>query len=280
MAVSRIDHVVVDVRDRIDEAERRYRALGFNLTQRGRHSLRSVNHLAMLDPDYVELLGTGEGGGAARADLAGFPVGMNGLVFAMQDAEALHADQRARGIPVQPVQRFGRPVVLPDASRGEARFNVVRVEPRAVFDGRVYFCEHLTPDLVWRPEWQDHPNGALALARVVLAAEDPDRTAAAFERMFGAGSVEAAADGGRVLAAGGVAVEVRAREAVERALGGAMPDPAGRGDHMALLGVRVRSLRRAEEVLRANGVPVLRAAGRGLLVPAAEAMNVALEFVE
>ena len=68
MAVPRIDHVVVDVRDRIDEAERRYRALGFNLTQRGRHSLGSVNHLAMLDPDYVELLGTGEGGGgAARA---------------------------------------------------------------------------------------------------------------------------------------------------------------------------------------------------------------------
>ena len=204
---------------------------------------------------------------------------MNGLVFAMQDAEALHADQSARGVPVQPVQRFGRPVVLPDGARGEARFNVVRAEPRAVFDGRVYFCEHLTPDLVWRPEWQDHPNGALALARVVLAAGDPDRTAAGFERMFGAGSVEAA-DAGRVLAAGGVAVEVRAPEAVERALGGAMPDAAGRGDHMALLGVRVRSLRRAEEVLRANGVSGVRADERGLLVPAAEAMNVALEFVE
>ncbi len=280
MAVPRIDHVVVDVRDRIDEAERRYRALGFHLRQRGRHSLGSVNHLAMLDPDYVELLGTGDGGAAARADLAGFPVGMNGLVFAMQGAEALHADQRARGVPVQAVQRFGRPLLLPDGSRGEARFNVVRVEPRAVFDGRVYFCEHLTPDLVWRPEWQDHPNGALALARVVLAAEDPDQTAAGFERMFGAGSAEAADGGGRVLAACGVAVEVRAREAVERALGGAMPDPAGRADHMALLGVRVRSLRRAEEVLRANGVSGLRAEERALLVPAVEAMNVALEFVE
>jgi hypothetical protein len=97
--------------------------------------------------------------------------------------------------------------------------------------------------------------------------------------MFGAGSAEAA-DGGRVLAAGGVAVEVRAREAVEGALGGAMPDAAGRADHMALLGVRVRSLRRAEEVLRANGVSGLRAEERALLVPAVEAMNVALEFVE
>ncbi len=49
---------------------------------------------------------------------------------------------------------------------------------------------------------------------------------------------------------------------------------------MALLGVRVRSLNRAEEVLRANGVSGVRADGRRLVVPAAEATNVALEFVE
>jgi Glyoxalase-like domain len=280
MGVPRIDHVVVDVRERMDEAERRYRALGFHLTERGRHSLGSVNRLAMLDPDYIELLGSGDG---QRPDLAGFPIGMNGLVFALEgDAEALHEAQRARGVPAQPVQRFGRPVVLPDGARREARFNVVRLEPRAVFDGRVYFCQHLTPDLVWRPEWQGHANGALALARVVLAVADPDRTAAAFARMFDAGSVGTASSGGggRVLRAGGVAVEIQAREALEHVLGGAVADPAGRGDHMALLGVRVRSLRRAEEVLRANGVAGVRADARGLLVPAAEAMNVALEFVE
>jgi hypothetical protein len=206
---------------------------------------------------------------------------MKGLVFAVEgDAEALHEAQRARGVPVQPVQRFGRPVVLPDGARREARFNVVRLEPRAVFDGRVYFCQHLTPDLVWRPEWQGHANGALALARVVLAVADPDRTAAGFDRMFGAGSVgTASSGGGRVLHAGGVAVEIQTRGALEHVLGEAVADPAGRGDYMALLGVRVRSLRRAEEVLRANGVAGVRADARGLLIPAAEAMNVALEFV-
>jgi catechol 2,3-dioxygenase-like lactoylglutathione lyase family enzyme len=279
MPVPRIDHVVVDVGDRIDEAARRYRALGFHLTERAHHSLGSTNHLAMFDPDYVELLSPGNG---ARPDLAGFPVGLNGLVFAMEKAEALHEEQRARGVPVQAVQRFSRTVDLLDGQRGEARFDVVRLEPRAVFDGRVYFCEHLTPELVWRPEWQAHPNGALALARVALSARDPNSVAEVFDRMFGTGAVTRAArqEGPHVLRAGKVAVEIWPRNGLTRALGAAMPDPAGRADHMALLGIRVRSLHGAKETLRANGIRNPRVEVGRVLVPSAEAMNVALEFVE
>jgi hypothetical protein len=279
MAVPAIDHVVVDVGDRMDEAARRYRALGFRLTERTRHSLGSSNHLAMFDPDYLELL---DPGGGARPELAGFPVGLNGLVFQLRDADALHEDQRARGVPVRPVQRFSRGVELPDGRRGEARFNVVRLEPRTVFDGRVYFCEHLTPELVWRPEWQDHPNGALGIARVAIAARDPSTVAAGFDRMFGTGAVARSEGNGaaHVLRAGAVRVEIWPREALARELGAAMPDPAGRADHMALLGLRVRSLRQAEEVLGANGVQGLRVESGRLLVPPGEAMNTALEFVE
>ncbi len=193
MSVPRIDHVVVDVGDRMDEAAHCYRRLGFQLTERAYHSLGSANHLAILDPDYVELLGPGDG---KRAELADFPVGLNGLVFAMQDADALHEILRDRGLPVEPVQSFTRGVQLPDGRQGEARFNVVRLTPRSVFDGRVYFCEHLTPEMVWRPEWQTHPNGALGIARVAIASSAPDRIADVFDRMFGSGAVErAGADG-------------------------------------------------------------------------------------
>ena len=279
MAVPRIDHVVVDVGDRMDEAADRYRALGFLLTDRAQHSLGSSNHLMMFDPDYIELLSPS---GNARADLAGFLVGLNGLVFALNGADALYADQRARGIPVQPVQYFTRNAHLPDGTQGTARFNVVRLEPRTVFDGRVYFCEHLTPDLVWRPEWQAHPNGALAIARVAIAARDPGIVADCFDRMFGAGSVARAAGSDRphVLRAGKVAVEIWPRDALARTLGDAMPDPAGRGDHMALLGVRVRSLHDTAAVLRANNIAPMRATAERILVAPDAAMNVAIEFTQ
>jgi hypothetical protein len=75
-----IDHVVIDVRDHIDEAMRCFASLGFLLTPRGRHTLGSVNHLAMFATDYLELLGFGEDG-ATRTELARFPRGFNGLVF-------------------------------------------------------------------------------------------------------------------------------------------------------------------------------------------------------
>jgi hypothetical protein len=51
----------------------------------------------------------------------------------------------------------------------------------------------------------------------------------------------------------------------------------GQDAGLTAAGVRVRSLRRAEEVLRANGIGGERADARGLLVPAADAMKVALE---
>ncbi|MGH7152507.1 MAG: VOC family protein [Acetobacteraceae bacterium] len=276
MTVPPLDHVVVDVQDRMDEAVRRYRALGFHLTERGHHSLGSINHLAMFDPDYLELLGTGDPGSAARADLAGFPVGLNGLVFKLQDAATRQAQLVAEGVPALPVVSFSRPVVLPNGTRNDARFNVVRLESRAVFDGRVYFCEHLTPELVWRPEWQAHPNGAIGVARVVLALRDPSHAAGIFRRMFGADAMDA---NGRTLTAGKARIELTPQQEVRSALGEMMPDAAGRGDYMALLGVRVRSLDAAERALRANGVKGLQRHAERLLVAPDEAMNVALEFV-
>src|SRR5271169_109426 len=81
-----LDHVVIDVRDQIDDAMRCFPALGFLLTPRGHHTLGSVNHLAMFDTDYLELLGFGEGG-ATRMEIARFPAGLNGLVFKTADAD-------------------------------------------------------------------------------------------------------------------------------------------------------------------------------------------------
>ncbi len=277
--VPRVDHAVVDVGDEIDEAARQYLALGFYVTKRSHHSLGSCNHLCVFDSGYVELLSRGSD---TRPDLANFPVGLNGLVFATEGAEALHEEQRARGVPVRPPLRFSRIVDLFEGRRGEARFKVVQVEPRTVFDGRVYFCEHLTPELIWRPQWQAHPNGAVALARIAIAVRDPNKAAEDFDRMFGAGVVARAARGEapHVLPTTTTAIELWPQDALARVLRDVMPGPAGRADHMALLGIRVRSLRATEETLRANGIQNTRVDAGRILVPPAAAMNVALEFIE
>jgi catechol 2,3-dioxygenase-like lactoylglutathione lyase family enzyme len=270
-----LDHVVIDVRDRIDEAMRCFQALGFHLTPRGRHTLGSVNHLAMFATDYLELLGFA-GDGAIRPEIMRFPVGLNGLVFKTTDADLVHDKAAAAGLPVLPVQSFSRPVAL-DGGTQDARFRTTRLDPEKVAMGRVYFCEHQTPDLVWRPEWQTHPNGACAIARVVVATADPQRTVRLFRGLFGDDAITDR-DGGQIVAAGACQLELSTPDRVAAEFGEAAADPAGRAEYMAALGIRVGSLHEAEQCLRS--VPGLRVEPHRLVVPADATFNTAIAFSE
>ena len=270
-----LDHVVIDVRERIDEAMRCFASLGFLLTPRGRHTLGSVNHLAMFATDYLELLGFGEDG-ATRAEIARFPAGLNGLVFKTTDAGLVHREATAAGLPVLPMQAFSRPVTLDGATR-DARFRTTRLDPDKIAMGRVYFCEHLTPDLVWRQEWQAHPNGASAIARVVVATPDPERTAQLLQKLFGRGAA-AERDGRCVIAAGTAEVELAPPTMVAAEFGEAAAEPAGRAEYMAVLGIRVRSLREAARMFGA--IAGVRVEPQRLVVPAAAAFNTTLVFSE
>src|SRR4051812_34542043 len=129
-----LDHVVIDVRDRMDEAAWVFAALGFTLTPRGHHTLGSMNHLMMFGTDYLELLGFGAGG-ATRPELAPFPVGLNGLVFKTENADAVHAEAARAGLPILPVQSFSRPVDLASdlqEERRDARFRTTRLDPAKI----------------------------------------------------------------------------------------------------------------------------------------------------
>ena len=272
-----LDHLVVDVRDRILAEAETWRRLGFTLTPMGRHSLGSSNHLMILGEDYLELLGTDVPGGALRPDIAPYPAGLNALVFKTEDAEALSTRLVAAGVPALPASAFHRPVDLPDGTQDEARFRTVRLDRAAAFDGRVYWCEHLTPQHVWRAEWQRHANGAEAVLRVLLSTRDPERQAAMFRRMFGAAAVETTADGRVLLRAGRPVIEVASHAQVTAELGAAAPDPSGRGDRMAMVALKVRDLAATTALLRGQGVALETISG-GVRLPASAAGNCTLEF--
>lgn len=270
-----LDHVVIDVRERIEDAMQAFAGLGFRLTPRGHHTLGSTNHLAMFSTDYLELLGFGASG-AARPELTPFPAGLNGLVFKTADADAVFRHAEEAGLPVLPVQAFSRPVAI-EGRMQDARFRTTRLDPAKVAMGRVYFCEHATPGLVWRPEWQAHPNGAHSIARIVVATAAPEATAGLFRGLFGGSSVQS--DNGRLaLAAGTARVELATPEAVTAEFGAAAADPAGRRDYMAALEIKVRALDRA--AARLHGVAGVQVERDRLLVPAAAAFNTAFVFSE
>jgi catechol 2,3-dioxygenase-like lactoylglutathione lyase family enzyme len=269
-----LDHIVIDARDRLDEAARRFADLGFQLTPRGHHTLGSSNHLAMFATDYLELLGFGAGG-ASRAEIQPFPIGLNGLVFKADDAECIYRQALAAGLPIQPVQSFSRPVTLAGMTC-DARFRTTRLDPGKVPMGRVYFCEHLTPELVWREAWRAHPNGARAIARVVVACPEPARTAALFTALFGPDAIATAPDGHVTVAASAARVELLTPTAVAVEFGAAVADPAGRAEFLAAAEFTVRSLPETARLLGA--IAGLQVDARRVVVPAAAACNATLVF--
>lgn len=276
MSMPALDHLVVDVGAELDAAAAAYRSLGFTLTERGRHSLGSTNHLAMFETNYLELLSAGPTGAPIREELVGFGPGLNGLVLATDDADARARDLRARGVRIREPQSFSRPVRLADGAVRDARFRTVHLAREEVPFGRLYFCQHLTRDLVWRPEWQTHPNGAREIVGVLVCAADPEAMAGLFRRLFDA----TPAKEGQALRvmAGAVAIDIADRDAAAQRLGAASPAAAGRDSFLAAIRLRTPSLRRAADLIGPGTGAVPR--DGCLVVPAAAAGNVALEFVE
>ncbi|MGI4954396.1 MAG: VOC family protein [Janthinobacterium lividum] len=275
-----IDHVIVNARDRLDDSAALWSRLGFQLTPRGHHTLGSSNNLAILGNDYIELLGVQNGAG--RTDVLDWPAGLNGLVFKTLDSDALHEALRGADVPVLPPQAFSRPVDMGDGRTGEAAFRTVRLEAAAVPAGRMFFCHHLTPELVWHDPWRRHPNGAIGLAAMLIAAQDPAALGHLFTRMFGADAI-AEVEGGITLQTGLASVEVLSPAAVTARLGTAGPALDGRAQVMAALHVRTQSLARAGAVLQKAGIITEPAPGPQadhLMVPASQAGGVALIFQE
>jgi hypothetical protein len=274
--VPTLDHVVVNVRDRLDEAHDTYRRLGFTMTPRGYHTLGSMNHLAIFGTDYLELIAA-RSGDTRRPEIMQSPLGLNGLVFGTEDSDAVYAALDAAGIPAEPPLQFSRPVELPTGAQ-DASFRTVRLKPGVIEAGRVYFCHHLTRNLVWRDEWRHHANGVVGVIRAVIAAVDPAALGTVFARMFGPDAVISAPDG-CALVVGLSRFDVITPAALRARFGDASPDHEGRRQFMAALTFRTRSLTAAAASLQAGGIPVRHAADR-LVVPAAAAFGVTLEFLQ
>ena len=271
-----LDHVLVGVRN-LEAARAAWARLGFTPTPLGRHVGRpTANHCLMFADDYIELIGLLPGAdGSSRLIrlLAERGEGVIGAAFAATSAEAAHVGFARAGLEPSPIAELRRP----DPEGRELRFRLVELPAKATPDLRLFVCCHDTPELVRRPEWLEHPNGAVGLRAVVVAVDDPEARQPGLERLLGAGATAATDD--VVTAFVGrhrllfVTEEDLAFLHPELDLA---PGPVPRG---AALSVEVRSLDRAAALLERNGVNFAEAAG-GLLVPPAEATGVLLSLVQ
>lgn len=270
-----IDHIVLVVRD-LDAARDAFRRMGFTVTPRGHHTLGSQNHCVMFGHDYIELLWSPEDNPHPSrqyyTEFARTGDGLAAIALKTDNAKGAYTEMLWAGFaPSDPVE-FSRPVDTREGKR-DARFRVSMAALERTPGGRMFVCEHLTRELVWRPEYVRHANGATGIAAVAIVTDDVAGTAQPYERLF-ARKADAIAEGLLVHTGDAPIAFATARSLAAKLPGVRIsPRPA---PLMAALFVRVADRDAAEAALEAGGLKPARMPDGSVALGADAAHGVAL----
>jgi hypothetical protein len=239
-----IDHLITLTQDR-EGARALLTRMGFDLTERGEHPGRGTsNHLAFFGRCYWELLCVD----APTPENAALRERGNGLAgCALRTADAARDTQLVRSLGAQAdePEEFTRPVRI-DAEWKTAGFRIAVLHPTVPVDAYLFFCQHLTPELVWPREPHEHPNGAFRIRAVHIAGPSLDEARRGFKALLGTG--------------GGVEPTITYDSAgnYRERFGDAALPAAGARPRLASLELQVRELARCEAWLAQQGVPFQR----------------------
>jgi hypothetical protein len=173
-----LDHVSHFVPD-LGAAAQVLEALGLAVTPESAQRTQegpagTSNVCVMLEAGYLEFLAPTHDTPNAQRLRAAMQryAGVHLVCFGTPAAEEEQARLAAHGFGPLPVVNLERPVAI-DGRTVQARFNVVRVPPERMPEGRVQFVEQLTPEAIWQPRYLAHANGVTGLACAFVVAEDP-----------------------------------------------------------------------------------------------------------
>jgi hypothetical protein len=202
-----VDHAAHFVPD-IDGAGAALETLGFTLTPFSAQSVQPENNGApgalvgepvpagtgnrcvMLQRGYIEILAPTHdtpNANRLRAAISRY-TGVHLIAFGSKDGNADYARLAQEGFrPLPPIalQREVGTVNGAEAGTSTARFTVVRVPPGIMAEGRIQYCQHHTPELVWQPRWIKHRNNITGLAGVILCVADAEEAAQRHARFTG-----------------------------------------------------------------------------------------------
>ncbi|WMS42561.1 VOC family protein [Acuticoccus sp. MNP-M23] len=183
-----LDHVLI-LHDDLGTAVTGLHRLGFRPTPPGYHgdALGTENVTIML-PDretYFEIMVVRQPADA-NADKRAFFAARGRHPFGAAfkgEAAAAHGRFAELGIEQGDPVDFSRPVELPGGQR-EASFSIAPMRAGALPALYTFVCEHHTPDVVWRPDYLKHSNGAGALTDLWGLAPDPMALAGAWRALY------------------------------------------------------------------------------------------------
>ncbi len=265
-----IDHPVIAVAD-LAASEGVYRRLGFNVPPRGSHvEWGTGNWCIMFADDYLELRGI--------IDPARFTLdldqhlerhgeGMMGVAFGTTGADAAFEEMTAAGMKPKPVRALSRNFEIPGAWV-QPRFRLCFPAAEDVKGlMHVVLCEHLTPELIRRPEYLIHPNGVTGVAGIVGVIDQVAAVEKVQQRLLGDDAVRRDTDGLTLTLPSGQVIELLTRPAFLARYGCAWPEPAGAHHVLPVVRLEVADLPASAKYFDNNNVPYQTRAGKMLVGP-------------
>jgi hypothetical protein len=163
-----LDHVIFYAGFDLPGAASLLARLGFTLTPKGRHTIGSVNQLAILDDVYIELIGFEPGTPSdVRPELQRQTRGLNGIALRENFVGEL---ERIEDTHWKAPMILDRPIDL-GGEKSVVSFRITTLSKKAN-DFRVFLCHHFTPQFVWRPEWKAHANSVVGVASIRLKSDE------------------------------------------------------------------------------------------------------------
>jgi hypothetical protein len=233
-----IDHPLFAVHD-IAAFRARLIALGFNMTAIGKHPWGTSNSLAMFDGCLLEIMGVYDDKLLDEMPAGAFRFGRH-IHDHLQDREgialtALHstdsrgdaAQAETQGFDVSGHLEFGRDVTLPDGIKERTKTTLALLPDTAFSRLSFFLCQQHRPELIYVPEWLQHPNSVNGICGITILAHASDM--AALETKFSGlyGAAQHVADGMQWHTANGT-ISVKPRAPIERDFG---PLPAEINDN-------------------------------------------------
>jgi hypothetical protein len=243
-----------------------------------------------MDGNFLEILGVADAAkivpttetefsfGAYNAEFLDRREGMSQLVLDTADARADQREFMAAGLRTYAPFDFERDATLPDGSVVRVGFSLAFVTDERTPEAVYFVCQQQAPQYFWRPEFQQHANGASQIAEVMMVAEEPHAIADLWRRLLGPTAVTEDGDALRARSARGRVSVLTPQGLVER-WPGAEIDAAPETPYFAGCRVEVAALDTVRAILQNNGV-AHEDAGASIVVLPRDLNNFALEFGE
>lgn len=177
-----IDHPLLATHD-IEGLRNRLISLGFNMTAIGKHPWGTSTSLAMFDGCLLEIMGIYDETLIDEVPAGEFRFGRHVFEHLQQREgvalSALHstdsvqdaATAQKAGFTVAGHLEFGRDVTLPDGSADRTKTTLALLPdldfPRLSF----FLCQQHRPELIYVPEWLEHPNTVNGISGVTIMAK-------------------------------------------------------------------------------------------------------------